>query len=323
LTMSGQGSARVRGIRQSGLTPDSLPFREEIRRLREKSHAFILAHSYQPDEIQELADTVGDSLALSRAAAESPHPVIVFCGVRFMAESAKILSPQKQVLLPAPEAGCPLADFAEPAQVRQWRRRHPRAAVVAYINSSAAVKAEADICCTSANAVRVVASLEEKEIIFLPDRNLGSFVADRLPEKTVHIWPGHCPAHDRLTPEQIRTNRRLHPRAEVLAHPECRSEVVAQADLVGSTAQILTRVRESPAGEFIIATESGVLPGLRRKYPEKKFYLPSPDLFCPDMKLIGLEKLADALRNRTAEISVPEEVAAGARRALERMLAVS
>ncbi|HOO78698.1 MAG TPA: quinolinate synthase NadA [bacterium] len=300
--------------------PETAAIGEEIREWKTKRGALILAHNYQLDEVQEIADLVGDSLALSRRAAESDCDTIVFCGVRFMAESAKILSPRKRILLPAPRAGCPLADFAEPGEVRAWRKRYPRAAVVAYINSSAAVKAEADICCTSSNAVRVVASLDEDEIIFLPDQNLGRFVAARFPDKLFHLWPGYCLTHHRVLPEHIREALRKLPDAEVLVHPECRPEVVELADFVGSTAQILARVGASPAPAFIIGTEMGVIPGLRRAHPDKKIYLPYPGLFCPTMKQISLKTVAESLKTMQTDITVPDPIADRARTALERML---
>jgi quinolinate synthase len=287
-----------------------------------KRNALILAHSYQPEEVQEIADFVGDSLALSQKSASTAHDVIVFCGVHFMAESAAILSPDKTVLLPALDAGCPLADFANSQQVREWREKYPNAAVVAYINSSAEVKAEVDICCTSSNALRVIESLPNKEIIFLPDGNLGHYVASHFPDRQFHLWPGHCITHHRIEPKEVEVVRKNHPEAEILVHPECRPDVIAMADFVGSTAQILARVENSPSQTFIIGTEMGVIPGLRKNHPEKKFYLLSSGLVCPNMKRTTLDKVLTSLLNMEHQITVPEPLRSRARRCLDRMLQV-
>ncbi len=295
----------------------------EIIKLKKQRNALILAHNYQNDEVQEIADYIGDSFALSRLAAKTPHPVIVLCGVHFMAESAAILAPGKTVLLPEPDAGCPLAETAEPETVRSWKKKYPQAAIVAYINSSAAVKAESDICCTSLNAVQIVRSLESKEIIFLPDQNLGSYVAAQIPEKTVHLWPGNCPIHHKVTADEVTRLKSLHPGAEALIHPECRPEVLALADFIGSTTQIIERVEKAKASRFIIGTEKGVLHILRKKYPDKQFFLLSPELECADMKKVTLHKIFCALRDMKPVISVPEPIRSRAKLALERMIAFS
>lgn len=290
--------------------------------LKKQRNALILAHNYQNNEIQEVADHVGDSLALSRLAAEASEDVIVFCGVHFMAESAALLSPGKTVLLPAADAGCPLADMATPDMVKEWRRRYPRATVVAYINSSAAVKAESDICCTSANVIQVLRSLPDKEIIFLPDQNLGAYAASQVPEKTIHLWPGYCPVHHQVEVHEVLAAKKLAPSSEVevLAHPECRPVILTHADFVGSTARIIEQAGRSKARHFVILTEKGVLYELKKRYPEKHFYFPAKDLVCPDMKRISLQQIVTTLQEMKPVISVPEPVCSRARRALERML---
>ena len=296
---------------------------QEIQELKEKANALILAHTYQNDEIQDIADFVGDSLELSRLAATTPHQVLVFCGVHFMAESAALLSPEKTVLLPAPDAGCPMADMADAETVREWKQKHPNAAVVAYVNTSAAVKAESDICCTSSNALKVIRSLEEEEIIFLPDQNLGGYIAAQVPEKKFHLWPGFCRTHHRVTVEEVEKAKAAHPEAKVLIHPECRPEVSAHADFVGSTKQIIEQVGKIPASTFIIGTEMGVIHGLKKRYPDKKFYLLSPGLICPNMKKTTLKEVAAALHRMEPVITVDEPIHSRARLALERMLALS
>ncbi|HPT86705.1 MAG TPA: quinolinate synthase NadA [Bacillota bacterium] len=292
----------------------------EIEELKKKHQAIILAHNYQNDEIQDLADFVGDSLALSQQAAQTDAKVIVFCGVHFMAESAAILAPDKTVLLPAVDAGCPMSDMAEPEAVLEWRKQYPNAAVVAYVNSSAAVKSVSDYCCTSANAVNLVRNIPESEIIFLPDQNLGRFVAEQVPEKTIHLWPGYCITHYRITPEEVTKIKNLYPEAEVLVHPECRHEVTALADFVGSTSQIIQYVRKSQATEFIIGTEMGILHSLKKDNPSKRFYLMSPGLICPNMKQTTVAKILDALRHLTPVISVDSQIREKAVAALNRML---
>jgi quinolinate synthase len=292
----------------------------EIKRLCAAHDALIIAHNYQNDEIQDIADLIGDSLALSRTAARTAAKVIVFCGVHFMAESAAILAPEKTVLLPDATAGCPMAEMAEADEVLKWRQTYPQAAVVAYINSSAAVKAVADYCCTSANAVTLVKNIPENEIIFLPDQNLGRFVARQVPKKTVHLWPGYCITHHRITAAETREVRKSHPQAPLLVHPECQEEVIALADFVGSTAQIIKHVRESAQSTFIIGTEMGILYSLQKENPAKTFYLLSPGIICPNMKQTTVPKVLNALRTLSPVITVDPETRAKARRALDRML---
>ena len=294
---------------------------DEIHRLAAERDALILAHNYQRDEIQALADICGDSLALSQEAARTDRQVIVFCGVHFMAESAAILAPAKTVLLPRADAGCPMADMITADGVRLMRDRHPGAPVVTYVNSSAEVKAESDICCTSANAVRVVNSLVEDEVILTPDRNLGMYIA-RHTNKRCHLWDGYCPTHERLTVEDVRAVQADFPDAVFMAHPECPPEVLDLADHICSTSGMYSYARQSPARRFIVGTEAGILYRLRLENPEKEFILPTTRLICPNMKLTSLEDVHRALLTMSPRITVPADIAARARQALDRMLAV-
>lgn len=297
--------------------------KKKIEKLKKKRNAVIIAHNYQRDEIQEIADIGGDSLALSQAAVRTDADVIVFCGVQFMAESAAILNPDKKVLLPVMEAGCPLADMITPEKLRAKKREHPGAAVVCYVNSSAEVKAESDIACTSSNAVQVVKALKEKDIIFVPDRNLGRYVQSQVPEKNIILWDGFCPTHIRVQEEDVVKAKEAHPEAEVIAHPECNPAVLALADHICSTGGMFKYVKESKSKEFIISTESGMLYKLNKENPGKKFYLPTPHLVCANMKLITLGWVAHSLENMVYEIKVSDEVMAKAKRTLDRMLAVT
>ncbi|MGI9862007.1 quinolinate synthase NadA [Moorella naiadis] len=294
---------------------------QAIEKLKQERQAVILAHNYQQDAVQDIADFVGDSLALSRYAASTTARVVVLAGVRFMAESASILAPDKIILLPDSQAGCPLAASIDVAALRQAKARYPDAAVVCYVNTPADVKAESDICCTSSNAVAVVRSLPQQRILFVPDRNLASFVA-RFTSQEIIPWEGGCITHYRVTLDELEQARAAHPEAEVLVHPECRPEVTAAADFVGSTTAIIKYARESRAGEFLIGTEMGILHRLLLDNPEKKFYLLSPGLVCPNMKLTSLEKIARCLREMQPEVKVPETIRQRAYGALERMLAI-
>ncbi|MBN2808157.1 MAG: quinolinate synthase NadA [Deltaproteobacteria bacterium] len=299
---------------------------EEINHLKKERRAIILAHNYEPPEIQDIADITGDSLGLSVDAARLDQPVIVFCGVRFMAESAAILAPGKTVLLPRLECGCGLADMATAHALRSMRRERPEAVVVTYVNSSAEVKAESDICCTSGNAVNVVRSIPEKrEIIFVPDRNLGAYVQAQTGRRLI-LWNGACPVHDAIRAADIIKAREKHPEALVMVHPECRPEVTQLADGVCSTGGMSDFVRQSHAQEFIVATEEGMLYPLRKAHPERIFHPVSQDspqrMICPDMKMITLKDLRDALKKMEPVITVNPEIADRARSALERMLAV-
>jgi quinolinate synthase len=294
----------------------------QIRDLLKQHNAVLLAHNYMRDEVQEIADITGDSLALSMEAAKTDADVIVFCGVHFMAESAAILSPDKKVLLPRPDAGCPMADMVTPEALEELKRRHPGVPVVTYVNSSAEVKAHSDICCTSANALKVVKSLTEDELIFVPDRNLGRFVARFVPEKRFIFWEGYCPTHERMTVEAVLQKKAEHPDALFICHPECAPEVTALANHACSTSGMYDYCRTSPAKKFIIGTEAGILYKLRLENPDKEFILASPALFCPNMKLTSLEDMLYSLQTLSPVVSVPEDIRLRAKQALDRMLAV-
>ncbi len=293
---------------------------EQIMKLKQERNAVILAHLYQHGEVQDIADFVGDSFELSRKAREAQGDVIVFCGVYFMAESAKILNPQKTVLLPVLSAGCPMADMVTPEDVLQLRAQYLEAAVVCYVNSSAAVKAVSDICCTSSNAVRIVQSLPNRQIIFVPDRNLGHFVAHHTPDKEIIPFAGFCPTHERVGVADVEAARAAAPGAPVLVHPECPPAVVDAADYAGSTAQILDFVGKSNQNEFVIGTEQGILHRLQKLYPQKKFWLLSPRLFCVNMKKTGLDDVLHALETMTNAIDLDEETIRQAGQCLDRML---
>ncbi|HBF36301.1 MAG TPA: quinolinate synthase, partial [Firmicutes bacterium] len=253
-------------------------------------------------------------------AAKTEAEIVIFCGVHFMAESAAILSPEKKVILPDESAGCPMAEMADADEVLKWRKQYPHAVVVSYVNSTAAVKAVSDYCCTSANAVKLVQNIPEQEIIFLPDQNLGRFVAERVPQKKIHVWPGYCITHQRIVAEDIQRAKQVHPDAFVLIHPECRHEVAQAADFIGSTSQIMQYVKDSPAEKFIIGTEMGIIHGLQKANPQKTFYLLSPGLVCPNMKRTTVPKVLSALQNLRPVITVPPEIQTRAKNSLERML---
>ena len=295
---------------------------EEIRRLKKERNAIILAHNYQVPEVQDVADIVGDSFALSQHAAETDSDVIVFCGVHFMAESAKILSPDKTVLLPVRDAGCPMADMVTAPKLREMKARYPDAAVVCYVNSSAEVKAESDVCCTSSNALKVVESLENKQVIFVPDKNLGSFVASKVKNKEIILWKGFCITHKRVKVEEVQKIRQLHPNAKILMHPECEPEVQKLADFLGSTSAIIKYAGEIPEKDLIIGTEEGILHLLKKQNPDKNFYLLSTGLICTNMKKTRLEDVHRALLNMQHEIHVDENIRIKALKSLERMLKI-
>lgn len=296
--------------------------RQQIRDLLKERNAVLLAHNYMRDEIQEIADITGDSLQLSLEAAKTDADIIVFCGVHFMAESAAIISPGKKVLLPRPDAGCPMADMVDAQGLREMKRQHPGLPVVTYVNSTAAVKAESDICCTSANAVSVVRSLKDNSLIFAPDRNLGRWVAKFVPEKEFIIWDGFCPTHERMTADAVIRKKEEHPDALFVCHPESAPDVSALADHVCSTSGMYDFCRKSPTRKFIIGTEAGILYKLRQENPEKEFILATPALICPNMKLTSLEDLLFSLREMQTLITVPEDTRLKAKLALDRMLAV-
>lgn len=297
--------------------------KKKIAKLKKQRNAVIIVHNYQRDEIQDIADISGDSLALSRAAVRTDADVIVFCGVYFMAETAAILNPNKTVLLPVLEAGCPLADMVNPEQLCAKRREYPDAAVVCYVNSSAAVKAESDICCTSSNAIQVVKSLSNKCIIFIPDKNLGRYVQANVPEKEIILWEGFCPTHIRLQEQEVVESKKQHSDAEFIAHPECQPQVLALADHVCSTGGMFKYVKNSKAKEFIIGTESGMLYKLRKDNPDKKFFMPTMHLVCPSMKLITLGWVAHSLEANEHIIKVSPQIAQKALKSIKRMLEVS
>jgi quinolinate synthase len=295
---------------------------EEIIALKKQKNAVLLAHYYQTGDIIDIADMVGDSYALSRQAKETQADIIVFCGVRFMAESAKILNPDRKVLLPAMNAGCPMADMVTPQDILRLRAQYPDAAVACYVNSTAETKAEVDICVTSSNAVKVIASLPQKRVIFVPDKNLARYVADQLPEKEIIPYSGYCIVHDRTSAADAEKALAAQPDALLLAHPECPEEVTRRAHYVGSTAGILKYARESGHKKFIIGTEQGILHVLQKENPDKQFYLLSPQLFCTNMKKTRIGNVLDALRYEQYEITLDQDIMDRARVSLERMLKV-
>ena len=295
---------------------------EKIQELKIRRNAVIIAHNYQPGEIQDIADYTGDSLGLSVLAASTDAEVIVFCGVLFMAETAAILSPDKIILLPEKNAGCPMADMITAGQLEELKARHPEAITVCYVNTPAEVKAHCDYCCTSSNAVELVNSLEEnKEIIFVPDKYLGMYVAERTGRNLI-LWPGYCPTHARITAEQIEKLKTSRPDAVVIAHPECNEQVAHIADEMLSTGQMLIFVKTSPAKSFIVATELGIIHTMKKENPKKEFIPVSANIICPNMKMITLEKVLWALEDMRYEITVSKEIALKAKGALDRMLEV-
>ncbi|NCO66035.1 MAG: quinolinate synthase [Candidatus Aquicultor secundus] len=293
----------------------------EIQRLKKERNAIILAHNYQVAEVQDIADFVGDSLRLSQQAAATSADVIVFCGVHFMAETAAILSPTKTVLLPDINAGCPMADMVTADELREFKAQHPGTPVVTYINSSAEVKAESDYCCTSANAVKIIEAIDADEIIFVPDQHLGHYAATKT-SKNIILWKGYCPTHRRITPEELTKQKEAHPNAKAVVHPESLAEVIALADAVASTEGILRYARETDAKEFIIGTEVGILHRLRKENPDKVFYPAFERAICPNMKRTTLEKVLFSLQDMEHVITVPEDIAALAKRAIDRMLQI-
>jgi quinolinate synthase len=295
---------------------------DKINQLKIQRKAIILAHNYQSGEVQDIADFTGDSLELSRKAAKTDAEVIVFCGVKFMAETAAILSPGKTVLLPDKHAGCPLADMITAKQLKELKSKHPEALVVCYVNSSAEVKAESDYCCTSANAVEIVNSLPaDRKIIFVPDQHLGSFVKEKTGREMI-LWPGYCITHATITTDDVKNARKEHSDALVMAHPECNEQVKALSDKILSTGQMLKFARQNEVKKFIIATENGIIHTLKKENPEKEFYPVSARAVCPNMKRINLEKVLWSLEDMQYKIVVPEEIAKRAKNALERMVAV-
>jgi quinolinate synthase len=295
---------------------------KRIKELKEKRNAVIVAHSYQIDDVQEIADMVGDSFALSKYCASNPSKVIVFCGVHFMAESAKILSPEKTVLLPEIDAGCPMAEMVTAEALREEKKRHKDAAVVCYINSTAEVKAESDVCCTSSNAVNIIKAIKQKDIIFVPDMNLGRYVSKMVPEKNIILWNGFCVTHHKIKTSEVEQMKKLHPDALLLVHPECKEEIVNLADFVGSTKQIIDFATESENTKFIIGTEMGVMYKLKLNSPNKIFYLMSQGLLCPNMKKTSLNSIYESLNEMKYKIELDEDIRLKARKSLDRMLEI-
>jgi quinolinate synthase len=301
----------------------NISIEDSIVKLKTEKNAVILAHNYQIDEVQDIADFVGDSLQLSQEAAKIKGSIIVFCGVHFMAETAKIISPQAKVLLPDENAGCPMADMITDKELAEFKAKYPGAVVVCYVNTSARVKALSDICCTSSNAVKVVNSIpKDKQIIFIPDKYLGSYVQKQTGRELI-LWNGYCPTHARISVKALGSVKKEHPLAISLVHPECSPDVAEFADKVLSTGQMLFFVRESAQKEFIIGTELGIIHRLQKENPEKVFYPVSSQTICPNMKLINLEKILWSLEEEKYEITLPDDIITRAKTAIERMLAIA
>ena len=295
---------------------------QKIQQLKRKRNAVILVHNYQIGEVQDIADYTGDSLELSRTASKTNADVIVFCGVRFMAETASILCPDKLVLMPDINAGCPMADMITRDELKALKKEHPKATVVAYVNTSAEVKAEIDICCTSGNAVKVVESLKDaSEIIFVPDKYLGHYVSVKA-NRDLILWDGYCPVHAKILPEDIARQRKAHPKAKIIVHPECTPKVIQLADEALSTSGMCKYAKLSSASEIIVGTEPEMLYRLRKENPRKKFYPLSDQAICQDMKLTTLKKVLWCLENMKYEVKVPEDIQIKAKRAMDRMLEV-
>ncbi|ACK42036.1 MULTISPECIES: quinolinate synthase NadA [Dictyoglomus] len=298
-----------------------MTIQEKIQKLKKEKNAIILAHNYQLPEVQDIADFVGDSLELARISAQVKEEVIIFCGVHFMAETASILAPDKKVILPDLFAGCPLANTITPREVKELKEKYPNYAVVAYVNTSAEVKAESDYICTSANATFIVEKIPEEKVIFIPDRNLGYYVSKHT-KKEIIIWNGFCPTHQRILPQDIIALKEKYKDAKVVVHPECRKEVLDLADKIASTSGIIKFVKEDNGKRYIIGTEVGLLHRLRKENPEKEFYLASPLAICPNMKKITLDKILTSLENLEPEVKVEESTREKAIKPIERMLSL-
>ena len=294
---------------------------EKIISLKKRRNAVFLAHNYQLGKVQNIADFVGDSLELSQNAAKTDADVIVFCGVHFMAETASILCPDKIVLLPDINAGCPMADMVTAERLKERKREFPGAAVVCYINSSAEVKAESDVCCTSANAVKVIESLDTEEILFVPDQYLGNYISTKTNKKMI-LWPGYCPTHARILPQEITRLKQEYPKVKIIVHLECRPEVIALADEALSTSGMIKFAQKTEAKEIIVGTEIGIIYRLKKENPGKKFIPASEQAVCPRMKLITLEKILWSLEEMTPQVKVPEEIRLKAKLAVDRMLQI-
>lgn len=290
-----------------------------IKELKDRKNAVILVHNYQRGEVQEIADYLGDSLGLSQKAHETDAEMIVFCGVKFMAETAKILSPEKKVIIPREDAGCPMANMVTPEDILELRKKHPNAKVVSYVNTNADVKAVTDVCCTSANAVKVVKNIDANEIIFVPDKNLGSYVM-RFTDKKIILWDGFCYVHDRISKEEVLISKEKFPEALLLVHPECREEIIDIADEVLSTSGMIKFAKESSATSFLIGTEEGILYRLKKENPNKEFYSAGVPKICSNMKLTHLEDVYNALNEEKHEMILPKDIISASKKALQEML---
>ncbi len=295
---------------------------QEIKRLKEEKNAVILAHYYQEGRVQDIADYTGDSLYLSQVAADTDADIIVFAGVHFMAETAKILSPDKKVYLPVKEAGCPMADMVTDQRLRKYKEKNPDRKIVAYVNSTARVKAMSDVCVTSSNAEKIIKHYQGEKLMYVPDKNLGIYLREKY-NLDLEVWPGFCCIHNDVTLLQVANMRELHPKAEMIVHPEAKLEIVEKADFVGSTKGLLNYVKQSDTKEFIVGTEEGILYTMKKACPDKEFYLLSPDLKCYDMKLTRLEDVYYCLRDDQYEIDVPKDIRDNAFNALDKMLKLS
>ncbi|SHI38951.1 quinolinate synthetase [Clostridium cavendishii DSM 21758] len=293
--------------------------KDEILKLKLEKDALILAHYYQRAEIQDIADYVGDSYYLSKVAKDSLNKTIVFCGVKFMAESAKILSPNKTILLPVLDAGCPMADMANSNTLLELKAKYPSALVVSYINSTTEVKALSDVCVTSSSALKIINNIKNKDIIFLPDKNLGEYISEHFPNKNFVLWPGSCITHKKVQKKHIQALKDLRPNALVLVHPECEKEIRNLADFLGSTGELIDFSSNNPANEFIVVTESGVIHEMKKRSPEKEFYVPKTTMTCLNMKKTTLESVLDCLKNNQFEIKINEDIRVKALKSLENM----
>ncbi len=294
--------------------------KERILKLKKDKNALILAHYYVPLEVQDIADHVCDSFEMAKRAAKADNELIVICGVRFMGESAKILSPDKKVLIPAVDAGCPMADMVDVDDVLRLKAEHPDAVVMCYVNSSAAVKAVSDICCTSSSALRIAKALDTDEIIFVPDMNLGNYTAEKVPDKTFFCHTGFCPTHHRITEADVLAAKKAHPDAKFAVHPECRADVLKHSDFIGSTSEIIQFARETDANEILIGTEMEIAARLQRELPDKKFFSVAAAFMCPNMKKVTLQSVLDCLENEQYEIDLDEDEINAAANSLERMV---
>lgn len=295
--------------------------KNEVLRLKKETGTLILAHTYQEPDVLDIADITGDSFALSVAATKYDNKKVMVCGVRFMAETVKILSPDKTVILPSPKATCPMAEQISPERVREYKKNNPTVAVVAYINTTTALKAECDVCVTSSSAVKIVSALEAKKILFIPDKNLGSYIAEKIPDKEFVFWDGCCPIHDTVTAEDVINAKQKHPNALLAVHPECKKEVVGLADFVGATSAIIKYALETD-GDILVGTERGVVDYLKIKHPDRNFYQLAEDkLVCPDMKYTSLETVYKALKDNAGEkIEIEEEIRLKAKKCIDEML---